>query len=156
MADRQGLLVAPLELHRRSFAIAHRRSHARLSLVVEPFLSRVQIRQSSSFTTKPRIAAGLSCKWRIDRDSNPGYPLGVYTISNRAPSTTRPSIHERHYSYCQKLCLTRVFLLKFKKVANFLFFGPTNCLRHNHLLIIVKFEFFCHGIVVKITSDHIV
>ena len=37
MADRQGLLIAPLELHRRSFAIAHRRSHARLSLVVEPF-----------------------------------------------------------------------------------------------------------------------
>ena len=127
-----------------------------MGLKRNPFLSRVQIRQSSSFTTKPCIAAGLSCKWRIDRDSNPGYPLGVYTISNRAPSTTRPSIHERHYSYCQKLLLTRVFLLNFKKVSIFLFFWPTDCLRHNHLLLVIKFKLFGNGIMVKITSDHIV
>lgn len=37
-AERQGLLCAPLELHRRSSAFADRRSPARLSLVVEPFL----------------------------------------------------------------------------------------------------------------------
>ncbi len=38
MAERQGLLCATLELHRRSSAFANRRSPARLSLVVEPFL----------------------------------------------------------------------------------------------------------------------
>ena len=45
----------------------------------------------SLFTTKlPR--GELCCKWRIERDSNPRYALDVHTISNRAPSTTRPSI----------------------------------------------------------------
>ena len=45
----------------------------------------------SLFTTKlPR--GEFCCKWRIERDSNPRYALDVHTISNRAPSTTRPSI----------------------------------------------------------------
>ena len=29
---------------------------------------------------------------RRERDSNPRYPFGVYTLSRRAPSTTRPSL----------------------------------------------------------------
>ena len=29
---------------------------------------------------------------RRDRDSNPGYPLGVYTLSRRASSATRASL----------------------------------------------------------------
>ncbi len=27
------------------------------------------------------------------RDSNPRYPFGVYTLSRRAPSTTRPPLY---------------------------------------------------------------
>ena len=54
--------------------------------------SRVQTPAFSRIYTKTPHKAGFRCKWRIDRDSNPGYPLEVYTISNRAPSTTRPSI----------------------------------------------------------------
>ena len=44
------------------------------------------------YTTKTRHKGGLVCKWRIEWDSNSRYALGVHTISNRAPSTTRPSI----------------------------------------------------------------
>ena len=55
--------------------------------------SRVQTPAFSRIYTKTPHKVGFRCKWRIDRDSNPGYPLEVYTISNRAPSTTRPSIH---------------------------------------------------------------
>jgi hypothetical protein len=29
---------------------------------------------------------------RRDRDSNPGYPFGIHTLSRRAPSTTRPPL----------------------------------------------------------------
>ena len=32
-------------------------------------------------------------KWRRERDSNPRYPVRVYTLSRRAPSTTRPPLH---------------------------------------------------------------
>ena len=32
-------------------------------------------------------------EWRWERDLNPRDPLGAYTISSRAPSTTRPSHH---------------------------------------------------------------
>ncbi len=35
----------------------------------------------------------LHNKWRRDRDSNPGDPFGAYTLSRRAPSTARPSLH---------------------------------------------------------------
>ena len=30
--------------------------------------------------------------WRRERDLNPRYPFGVYTLSRGAPSTTRPSL----------------------------------------------------------------
>ena len=44
-----------------------------------------------SHTTKPTLKVGFVV-WRIEWDSNSRYALGVHTISNRAPSTTRPSI----------------------------------------------------------------
>ncbi len=31
-------------------------------------------------------------KWRSGRDSNPRYAFGVYSLSRRAPSTTRPPL----------------------------------------------------------------
>ena len=31
-------------------------------------------------------------RWRSGRDSNPGYAFGVYSLSRRAPSTTRPPL----------------------------------------------------------------
>ena len=39
--------------------------------------------------------------WRIDWGSNPGYAINIHTSSNRAPSTTQPSIHVEIY-YIQK------------------------------------------------------
>ena len=40
------------------------------------------------------LCGSLSTKtfWRREWDSNPRDPLGAYTISSRAPSTTRPSL----------------------------------------------------------------
>ena len=34
----------------------------------------------------------ISVKWRSGRDSNPRYAFGVYSLSRRAPSTTRPPL----------------------------------------------------------------
>ena len=65
----------------------------RLSLVVEPTSPWFRLPPVLIIHNKTRHKGGLSCKWRIEWDSNPRYPLGVHTISNRAPSTTRPSIH---------------------------------------------------------------
>ena len=51
---------------------------------------------------------------RRDRDSNPGYPLGVYTLSRRASSATRASLLIKrkmtwlHFSDCK----FSTFLLK--------------------------------------------
>ncbi len=40
-------------------------------------------------------------KWRRERDSNPRCPCGAYSISSRAPSTTRPSLQAP--TYCTDL-----------------------------------------------------
>ena len=37
--------------------------------------------------------------WRRARDLNPRNALNVYTISSRAPSTTRPTLHKRFTKY---------------------------------------------------------
>jgi hypothetical protein len=34
----------------------------------------------------------MAGSWRSGRDSNPGYAFGVYSLSRRAPSTTRPPL----------------------------------------------------------------
>ncbi len=47
--------------------------------------------------TKPHL------KWRTEWDSNPRYPLGVHTISNRAPSASRSSVH------CPKAITKKIF-----------------------------------------------
>ena len=39
---------------------------------------------------------GLSnYQWRRSRDSNPGYPCGVYSLSRRAPSASRSLLHRQ-------------------------------------------------------------
>ena len=94
-----GLLRNPFLLRRfriKKCSITSLRSSAYFRLPEPCFrttFSRVQTPAFSRIYTKTPHKAGFRCKWRIDRDSNPGYPLEVYTISNRAPSTTRPSIH---------------------------------------------------------------
>ena len=37
--------------------------------------------------------------WRRERDSNPRYAMNVYTLSRRAPSTTRTPLRTSHYLY---------------------------------------------------------
>ena len=36
----------------------------------------------------------MGCRWRREWDLNPRYAINVHTISNRAPSTTQPSLRE--------------------------------------------------------------
>ena len=45
---------------------------------------------------KPEKSGFFAC-WRRVRDLNPSYPCGVNTISNRAPSTTQPTLHFHSY-----------------------------------------------------------
>ena len=46
-------------------------------------------------------------RWRRNGDLNPRYAYDVYTISNRAPSTTQPFLHSRYVriSYSQSTIL---------------------------------------------------
>ncbi len=46
-------------------------------------------------------------------DSNPRYALGVHTISNRAPSTTRPSI----LNICLTYNIRKNFATIFSKIC---------------------------------------
>ena len=50
--------------------------------------------QQISQTHKKRrcYKASFQLNWRTEWDSNPRYPLGVHTISNRAPSASRSSV----------------------------------------------------------------
>ena len=55
--------------------------------------------------------------WRRERDSNPRYPLGVYTLSRRASSTTRasflvnPNVY-RLYVSLKLVCKNRTLVLQ--------------------------------------------
>ena len=100
---RQGFLVnggQSWDCPRRRFACSFLRAHSlRLTGVLSPAfrLSSPHFPVGSHpsiliIYNKTPHRAGFSCKWRIEWDLNPRYPLGVHTISNRAPSTTRPSI----------------------------------------------------------------
>ena len=53
-------------------------------------------------------ARRVFCNWRRERDSNPRYALDAHTISNRAPSTTRPSLQTVLYIK-QKIIFARTF-----------------------------------------------
>ena len=62
----------------------------------DPFISQ----DTCKITYNPSIRTGcielfikVSENWRRVRDSNPRYPFGVYTLSRRAPSTTRTTLH---------------------------------------------------------------
>ncbi len=39
-----------------------------------------------------KISKQINGRWRSGRDSNPRYAFGVYSLSRRAPSTTRPPL----------------------------------------------------------------
>ena len=66
---------------------------------------------SSSYKKAPfRVSF---CNWRTEWDSNPRYPLGVHTISNRAPSASRSSVH-RSCFYIAFLYLASVILKNHK------------------------------------------
>src|SRR5699024_7599648 len=42
---------------------------------------------------------GLFEYWRTERDTNPRYAMNVYTLSRRAPSTTRPPVQKKRKLY---------------------------------------------------------
>jgi hypothetical protein len=43
------------------------------------------------------LNSNLRMLWRSGRDSNPRYGFAVYSLSRRAPSTTRPPLHPHPY-----------------------------------------------------------
>jgi phage-related protein len=54
---------------------------------------------------KNRHKGGLFYIWRRERDSNPRYAINVYTLSRRAPSTTRTSLQKTDCHFiCWLLC----------------------------------------------------
>ncbi len=50
-------------------------------------------RASCANLLRPSVSASKPKSLRRDGDSNPGNPFGVYTLSRRASSTTRASLH---------------------------------------------------------------
>ena len=82
---------------------AYRRDHLRaLAQRVEVAESEVRIMGSKSRLLQTLTANGgvnvvptQGLKWRSGRDSNPRYAFGVYSLSRRAPSTTRPPLRMR-------------------------------------------------------------
>lgn len=44
------------------------------------------------FRKNPKKSNGFKVQWRSGRDSNPRYGFAVYSLSRRAPSTTRPPL----------------------------------------------------------------
>ena len=81
----------------------YRRDHLRaLAQRVEVDREEVHIMGSKSNLLRVLAANGVAGaaggvptvvpKWRSGRDSNPGYAFGVYSLSRRAPSTTRPPL----------------------------------------------------------------
>ena len=52
---------------------------------------------ASGATSVTSGVRGSVLKWRMGWDSNPRYAFDVYTLSRRAPSTTRPPIHVPHH-----------------------------------------------------------
>ena len=80
----------------------YRRDHLRaLAQRVEVAEGEVRIMGSKSRLLQTLVAgSGVNSvptqglKWRSGRDSNPRYGFAVYTLSRRAPSTTRPPLRE--------------------------------------------------------------
>ena len=56
----------------------------------------------------------MSLKWRRERDLNPRYTfVGIHTISSRAPSAARTSLHRKNYS-----------LISIKNIVNLSIMAP--------------------------------
>ena len=49
-----------------------------------------------------KIKMGYKINLQRGRDSNPRYAFGVYTLSRRAPSTTRPPLSILLQTQCQE------------------------------------------------------
>src|SRR5690606_26346312 len=47
-----------------------------------------------------RFWTALENLWRTEGDSNPRYAINVYTLSRRAPSTTRPPVRTAGHKKC--------------------------------------------------------
>jgi hypothetical protein len=58
--------------------------------------SKTVIQCSTRAAPDAPAGARFTVRWRSQRDSNPWYPSGVHTISNRAPSATRSWLLRRN------------------------------------------------------------
>ena len=73
---------------RRRCAAASKRA-SRVGRTTEGSAFAIPLRRTKKNGLKPVFYA-----WRRGRDSNPRYAINVYTLSRRAPSTTRPPLLE--------------------------------------------------------------
>ena len=127
MADRVGLIFASLNRTSAHKLKAYRRTPVRLELVVKPTPPWVQISLFFLKTKKPALQRAFN--WRTEWDSNPRYPLGVHTISNRAPSASRSSV---------QLAILYIYFHYFASIIFLLYFRITNYLIYNNKLISIK------------------
>ena len=75
--------------------------------------------KKSKILTKKTAERECGCSscgwWRRDRDSNPRSAFGAYTLSRRAPSTTRPSLlffgRQKYENLRQNAHFCNIFLL---------------------------------------------
>ena len=74
-------------------------------------------------------------EWRRGRDSNPRNPFGVYAISSRAPSATRPPLRRGDSTrftcfYCISHDVFRMSYIVYRKISSFVFY--TIVIRHTN------------------------
>src|SRR5690606_3191522 len=62
---------------------------------------RQKARDGGDQQKKPSMSWAFSFVWRRGRDSNPRYAINVYTLSRRAPSTTRTPLRIPVTGRCQ-------------------------------------------------------
>lgn len=115
-----------------------------------------------AFPPDTKKTLGLSVfllKWRTEWDSNPRYPLGVHTISNRAPSASRSSVHCTALYNLFYIWQALFYLCEKNPGANsnrnrHLTFRIADNLIHNHKLIPIQSQFIFKLVFVNITSDN--
>lgn len=87
---------------------------------------KMQMKPEFFSKEKPKpntLVFDLGFTWRREWDSNPWYAYGVHTISNRAPSASRTSLH-LCYAYFKRAYYTLFFLSLQQYYSIYFIFSP--------------------------------
>jgi hypothetical protein len=90
MAERDGLL--PLRYSEPVRGVG--RIKMQLAALSVIFVCQSLLSLRLKLGQKKMPPAGVAFLWRRETDSNPRYPFEVYTLSRRAPSTTRTPLQK--------------------------------------------------------------